>query len=149
MKKKLKWYSFRLRVWLVIFLLIVMFAVYYGYRLSVGFLLLPMGDGPAGPAVSAEYFEKVWTEERVVLIGIGDSITRGLGASARHTYFNLLVKNDDEQYPDMKGADLGSVLPKLEAENFAQDYTITSEHLERQLPEIEEYPEDVKGIIVI
>jgi len=149
MKKNLKWYSFRLRVGVLAASLIMLAAGYFVYRCCVGFLLLPMGEGPAGPAVSMEHFEEVWTEESVVLIGVGDSITRGLGASARHTYFNLLVKNDDEQYPDMKGRDLGSVLPKLEAENFAQDYTVTAEHLESQLSKIETYPEEVKGIIVI
>ena len=149
MKKKLKWYSFRLRVVVLAASLITLAVGYFAYRCCVAVLLLPMGEGPAGPAVSAEHFEKVWSEERVVLIGVGDSVTRGLGASARHTYFNLLIKNDDEQYPDMKGKSLGNVLPRLEADNRAQDYSVTVEHLERQLPKIEVYPEDVKGVIVI
>ena len=39
------------------------------------FLSRPIGTGPAGPAVPAESFDKVWSERSVMLLGIGDSIT--------------------------------------------------------------------------
>ena len=44
-----------------------------------------------------------------MLVGIGDSITNGLGASKKHNYFALLQDNDDEAYPDMAGRDLTAV----------------------------------------
>ena len=41
---------------------------------------LPQGAGPAGPTVALEAFAKPWTERRVLLLGLGDSVTAGFGA---------------------------------------------------------------------
>ena len=41
---------------------------------------LPEGEGPAGPAVPLEPFERPWTERRVLLLGLGDSVTAGFGS---------------------------------------------------------------------
>jgi lysophospholipase L1-like esterase len=108
-----------------------------------------MGNGPAGPAVSSVPFQKKWSSRKVVFIGLGDSITRGLGTQKKHTYFELLQVNDDIQYPDMKGCDLQGVFSRLEVHNYAQDYTVTREHLENQLPRLPVHRPDVKGIVVI
>src|SRR5689334_19218398 len=53
----------------------------------------PVGSGPAGPAVPAASFAKVWSTRSVVLVGMGDSITAGYGASPGHGYFDRLVRN--------------------------------------------------------
>lgn len=36
----------------------------------------PVGEGPAGPVVAREAFEKPWSERKVVLLGLGDSVYR-------------------------------------------------------------------------
>ena len=68
------------------------------------FLSRPIGSGPAGPEVPAEPFESVWSDRPVVLLGIGDSITAGLGArSPSHSYFNRLIENPADEFSDMRG----------------------------------------------
>src|SRR5437868_4727017 len=53
----------------------------------------PMGSGPAGPAVPREAFERVWTDRPVLLVGFGDSVTAGFGASPGRSYFKCLSQN--------------------------------------------------------
>jgi len=77
----LKWYSFRWRFALVVFLLIAWASIYVGYRLYMAVTPYDMGTGPAGPAVARAPFEEIWSQEKVMLVGIGDSITNGLGAT--------------------------------------------------------------------
>ena len=77
MGKELKWYWFRFRV-LALVVVMLMSVGYLGYRFHLVTRVLPMGDGPAGPAVSRELFDTTWSERKVVLVGIGDSITCGL-----------------------------------------------------------------------
>ncbi len=67
----------RTRLWWMlsigtILLLAVLFYIQF-------FLARPVGSGPAGPTVRRDAFEKVWTTQPVKLVGIGDSITAGLG----------------------------------------------------------------------
>jgi lysophospholipase L1-like esterase len=149
MSKQLKWYSFRWRIILFIFLTIALGFGYIGYRLYNAVRTRPMGTGPTGPAIAAEPFTKIWAEQKTTFIGIGDSITRGLGAGREHTYFELLIKNDNKMYPDMAGRDLSSVFPNLNFHNYAQDYTITQNHVERQLVRLSQYDPNTQGIIVI
>src|SRR5438105_11958829 len=80
---------------------------------------LPAGAGPAGPPVPLEPFEQVWTERKVLLLGAGDSVTAGFGATAGHSYFDRLVNNPDDEFDDMRGRCLKRVLPKLTAQNLA------------------------------
>ncbi|MBE0536241.1 MAG: SGNH/GDSL hydrolase family protein [Phycisphaerae bacterium] len=143
------WLRLRLRVVLAGMAAMLWAGGYVGYRLYMAFCPMPMGAGPAGPAVPEEPFTEVWTEGRVLLVGMGDSITRGLGASKPHQYFALLQANDDAQYPDMAGRDLRRVLPNLEAVNYALDYTTSAQHVARQLPRLAVQPEDVRGIVVL
>ena len=149
MAKRLKWYQLRLRTILLMILLILLVPGYAGYRLYLAMRILPMGTGPAGPPVSKKPFEKIWSSEKIVLIGLGDSITNGLGASKKHHYFALLQNNDNDQYPDMAGCDLNSVIGNLESHNFARDYTTSQQHVERQLPRLDTQPPDVRGIVVV
>ena len=149
MSKKLKWYSFRWRAFLLVLLLISSGVGYFLYRVHLVTRVLPMGSGPAGPAIGRQVFLESWYDGRVVLLGIGDSITRGFGASKKQQFFTLLHNNDDSLYPDMAGLDLSTVLNNLEINNIAQDYTVTQQHIDRQLPRIPVYGSDVKGIVII
>jgi hypothetical protein len=146
---KMRWYSFRWRVLILAMLLIVMVSGYAAWRVHLATRVLPMGTGPAGPAISGEVFKQEWSGHKFVMIGIGDSITRGLGASKRHSHFQLLLQNDDDQYPDMKGCDLSSVLPNLQSKNWARDFTVSQEHIDDQIPLIETYPPNVHGIVIM
>ena len=40
---------------------------------------------------------------KVFVLALGDSITRGYGATRTSNYVSLLIQNDDDLYPDMKG----------------------------------------------
>ncbi len=144
MHTKLKWYSFRWQTGIAA--LIPAFLVWYALA---GRYQHPVGSGPAGPSVNRQAFSHTWSTQKHVLIGIGDSITEGYGATGDHGYFDLLVKNDDTAYPEMKGCDLSTVLPNLEHSNYSVSYTTSQEHLADQVPAIPKYPKIVKGIVVI
>jgi hypothetical protein len=73
-------------------------AIYRHYRLS-----LSVGEGPAGPGVPRDAFTKPWTARKVLLLGAGDSVTAGYGASKGHSYFDRLVANPKDELADMKG----------------------------------------------
>lgn len=64
----------------------------------------PVGAGPSGPPVPPDAFAVPWTERPVLLLGIGDSITRGLGAkSVEHSFFQRLLVNPEDEWEDMRG----------------------------------------------
>ena len=107
------------------------------------------GQGPAGPSVSAAAFAKTWSTNQFVLIGIGDSVTAGYGATSDHSYFELLQSNDDALDPAMKGVDLRHVLPNLTVKNYAVSYTVSAEHLRGQVPLLKPQPPQVHGLVVI
>jgi lysophospholipase L1-like esterase len=139
-RKKRHWYTVR---WQVAVILVVAWYFLIGrYRHSIG-------SGPAGPAVSRVAFQQPWATNRTVLLGIGDSITAGFGASAKHGYFELLLQNDDQGDADMEGRDLRHVLPDLIRLNLSVSGSTSAEHLHDQLPTIRPFPANVQGIVVI
>ena len=142
--RPLRWYSFRWQTGVA--LCVVFFVAWY---FLIGRYKHPVGAGPAGPAVSAGAFQKAWLTNQFILIGIGDSVTAGFGATHKHDYFDLLQQNDDARYPDMVGRDLRHVFPNLIAHNFSVSYTVSEEHLRDQVPLIAMYPPTVRGIVVI
>ncbi|MBB3204787.1 lysophospholipase L1-like esterase [Rhodopirellula rubra] len=114
------------------------------------FLRRPVGEGPAGPSISADAFESVWTDRKIMMLGIGDSVTRGLGADSRsHTYFERLQNNPADEFADMQGKCLAKVLPNLTAENFAVSGSTSIDHLQTLETQIEPYPDDVFGLVVM
>lgn len=149
MRKKPKWYSFRWQTGALLFIPIILVFSYIGWRLYLVTRVLPMGSGPSGPSILKKPFQEIWSEKKIVFVGLGDSITTGYGAPLKHRYFSLLQSNDDVQYPDMTGCDLTHVLPNLEAYNYSENFTITQDHLDRQLPRLSVQPVDVEGIVVI
>jgi hypothetical protein len=88
------------------------FATFSAWFYTQYFLLRPIGTGPAGPTLDKNVFATEWSQSAVSLVGLGDSITAGLGAaSTDHTFFNRLLKNPQDEFPDMQGICLSRVLP--------------------------------------
>lgn len=114
------------------------------------FLVRPIGEGPAGPAVDRAAFAEVWTERPVMMIGIGDSVTAGLGArSLDHSYFHRLIQNPSDEYAEMQGVCLSEVIPNLESQNLAVSGTTSLDHLEILENELAVQTPDVFGLIVM
>lgn len=109
----------------------------------------PVGRGPAGPEVPLEPFTTTWTERPVVLLGLGDSITAGYGASEGKSYFQRLVRNPPDEWDGMKGRSLSRVLPGLETRMVAVSGSTSLDCVERQLPELQPYPPETLGLAVI
>lgn len=97
---------------------------------------LPVGEGPAGPAVDRAPFQKTWSTRRVLLVGLGDSITAGLGARKGYSYFDRIRNNPPEEWPEMKGLCLASVFPNLESTNLAVSGSTSLEHARHQIPRL-------------
>ncbi len=136
----------RLKIWLSVGLLVLIGALAYERY----FLARPVGVGPAGPAVPLEPFRSVWTERSVKLVGIGDSITAGLGAkSTEHSYFARLIRNPSDEYDDMEERSLSLVLPNLTSENFAVSGSRSDAHLTFIEERLEKQGEDVFGLVVM
>jgi lysophospholipase L1-like esterase len=109
----------------------------------------PMGEGPAGPAVPREPFAKTWTTRPVLLVGIGDSVTAGFGASPRHAYFELLVTNAPDETPDLRGLCLAAVLPNLQFTNLALSGSTSLYHAQSALTRLAPQPPNVLGLVVL
>ena len=110
----------------------------------------PMGSGPAGPAVPRASFAQTWTDRPVLLLGIGDSITAGLGAkSPDHSYFRRLIENPADEYADMEGRSLSAVLPELEAINLAISGSTSLEHVRHLAERFPQQSPDVLGLVVM
>ena len=142
--RPLRWYSLR---WQTVLIVAIVFPVVWYFL--IGRFKHPVGIGPAGPRVAGDTFQKPWSTNQFVLVGIGDSVTAGFGATERHGYFELLQQNDDATYPDLRGRDLRHVLPNLLVHNFSESYTVSEQHLKDQVPRIASYPATVHGIVVI
>ncbi|MEM9368368.1 MAG: SGNH/GDSL hydrolase family protein [Planctomycetota bacterium] len=110
----------------------------------------PIGEGPAGPPVPAEPFQTVWTTRQLQVVGLGDSITRGLGANSRsHTFFQRLLDNPDDEYADMRGKCLSVVLPNHDAINLAVSGSTSIDHERVIREELPSYDEEVFGLVVM
>lgn len=108
-----------------------------------------MGDGPAGARVAHEPFASVWTARPVLLLGLGDSVTAGFGASPGKSYFERLVKNPEDEFADLRGISLSAVLPGLESQNRSVSGSISHEHLERQIARLPVYDRKYLGLVVM
>src|SRR5262245_16349983 len=107
--------------------------LYVGLGHLLAWYLLTGGPGhtvraePPKLSPDREAFQRVWSTNRVVLVGLGDSITAGFGATKKHSYFDLLAENNDGIYADLKGCDLRHVFPALETLNLSISYTVSEE----------------------
>lgn len=110
---------------------------------------LSIGTGPTLPLLPRDPWTRTWTEAPVLLVGLGDSITEGFGASASHSYFDRLVSNPPDEFPDLKGICLRSVFPNLKAINLSVSGSTSIEHLKDQIGKLEKQPPEVIGLIVM
>jgi len=138
----------RLVFWGVILLLL-------SAAVNVGFFIFsqyrPMGRGPAGPLVSREPFQNVWSERKVLLLGLGDSVTAGFGVDAPHNYVARLLVNPPDEFPEMQGLCLQAVLPNITMHNISVSGS-TSLHHVTHIEDDTRFPvqaEDVFGIVVM
>ncbi len=109
----------------------------------------PIGQGPAGPAVSRKAFTKSWTTRKVLLLGIGDSVTAGFGVPTAYSYFNRLVQNPADEFVDIQGLCLSTVLPNLRTENMALSGSTSLAHLDIIRERLKKQEADTFGLIVM
>ena len=99
--------------------------------------------------MTREAFASTWSDRKVVLLGLGDSVTQGFGASPGKMYFQRLVKNPPDEFTDMQGICLSKVLPGLEPLNLSISGTTSIECVDYQLPKLKAHDTDTFGIVVI
>jgi lysophospholipase L1-like esterase len=109
----------------------------------------PVGTGPAGPPVPRGPFETVWSTRPVLLVGLGDSVTAGFGASEGHSYFARLAANPPDEFADMEGRCLAKVLPNLQTRNLARSGSTSLDHADLLLPQLETQPAETFGLVVL
>ncbi|WP_417738875.1 SGNH/GDSL hydrolase family protein [Rosistilla oblonga] len=109
----------------------------------------PIGSGPAGPKVAREAFDEPWSSRQFKLLGIGDSVTAGLGAkSPAHSYFQRMLRNPEDEFSGMQGICLSRVLPNIEAENLAVSGSTSPMHWER-VQRLPTHAVETFGIVVM
>jgi lysophospholipase L1-like esterase len=104
--------------------------------------------GPAGPQVPTEPFKQIWSEQKVFLVGIGDSITDGFGASNGFSYFERLVQEPPNDSEDMKGKNLSVVFTNLKAVNLSVSGRVSLDHL-AQIRRIENEDPNAIGVVLM
>lgn len=141
--------SFRPKRW-VLLILVGLTLVLGGCLYIDLFFARPVGEGPAGPTVPRQPFQRTWTERPVLLLGVGDSITAGLGASSRDlTLFNRLVDNPADEFPRMEDICLSEVLPNLDHDNLAVSGTTSLHHIDVIREQLEQQAPDTFGLVVM
>lgn len=114
------------------------------------YLSRPIGSGPAGPAVASGPFTDIWTRRAVHVVGIGDSVTAGLGAkSPAHSYVQRLIQNPSDETTDMLGKSLSVVLPNLTWENLALSGSTSIHHLDLMREKLTPQPASVFGLVLM
>lgn len=109
----------------------------------------PIGSGPAGPPVASGPFADVWRQQPVLLLGVGDSVTAGFGARQTHSYFALLEKNPEDEYPEMEGRCLSVVFPSLSTKNIAVSGSTSLQHVKYLEERLEVQETHVRGLVVM
>lgn len=109
----------------------------------------PVGNSGAGPMVAHDAFSNLWTSRQIMLVGLGDSVTAGFGARRGYPYFDRLIKNPGDEFPEMKGISLTIVFPNLQFANLAISGSTSSEVPLRQLNSLRTNGPNVMGIVVM
>jgi len=132
-----------------LYVLLTGFVFLFGALFYIYFWLArPEGSGSAGPMVPAEPFERVWSERKVLLLGLGDSITAGFGMEAPYGYVARLAQNPEDEFPDMQGKCLTRVLPNLSVLNIAVSGSTSIHHVTHIEEKLPIQPDDVFGLVV-
>ena len=85
----------------------------------------------------------------MMLVGLGDSVTAGFGARKGYSYFDRLVQNPPDEWPDMRGMNLSRVFPNLTHTNLAVSGSTSLEHEARQIPHLPRMDTNTLAIVVI
>lgn len=109
----------------------------------------PIGSGPAGPQPPREAFAKPWTSRKVLLLGLGDSVTAGFGVDGPYSYFARLAANPPDEFDDMRGICLSAVLPNLRTRNMGVSSSTSADHLETITDSLEVQDADTFGLVVM
>jgi lysophospholipase L1-like esterase len=109
----------------------------------------PIGSGSAGPAVARESFSQPWSSRQIMLVGLGDSVTAGFGARKGYSYFDRLVKNPADEFPELNGICLSAIFPKLSFTNLSVSGSTSAEVAARQLTLFPTNDASVLGIVVM
>lgn len=107
-----------------------------------------VGTGPAGPSVELAPFAQVWSRRPVLLLGLGDSVTAGFGASPGKSYVQRLAQNPPDEFPELRGRSLSALFPKLKSLNAAVSGSTSPQHLER-IQRLPVYGRDTLGLVVM
>lgn len=76
----------------------------------------------------------------MLLLGLGDSVTDGLGARKGWSYFDRLITTPADEVVDLGGLSLSAVFPNLRATNLALSGSTSLQHWDREfrrLPTVE------------
>jgi lysophospholipase L1-like esterase len=109
----------------------------------------PVGHGPARPTVKREWFVRPWSDRKVLLVGLGDSVTAGFGVAADHSYVGRMAENPPDEWPEMQGLCLRAVLPNLSVANLAVSGSTSRQHEEMIAGRLQRQPDDVFGLVVL
>jgi len=109
----------------------------------------PEGSGPAGPKIARETYSRPWSDRPVLLVGLGDSVTAGFGARKGYAYFDRLIKNPTDEFPDLKNISLSAVFPYLSATNLAVSGSTSGEVVSRQLSLLPTNDVSMRGVVVM
>jgi hypothetical protein len=116
---------------------------WWGFRVPAG-----MGEGPAGPEVPAAAFETRWMDRPVALVSLGDSVSTGFGAPEGLGFFDLVHRNRDDVYPEMRGRDLSSVMGPIRIVRMARNSTNSSAH-EDAVDRLSDFAPETFGIVCV
>lgn len=120
--------------------------VAWSYRFF--WLILPMGQGPAGPDLSPAEFATPLTQRPVFLLGLGDGLTEGTGLPRHQGHFFLMTQSLMEGHPTSEGVSLRTLFPRLQPYNRAIEGSSSLEHLEQQIDRLPERSTECLGIVV-
>ncbi len=112
-------------------------------------LARPIGEGPAGPVVPREPFRSVWTTRKVLLVGLGDSVTAGFGVRPGYGYFDRLAENPAGEFAQMRGISLKAVLPSLRVQNLARSGSTSIHHVDLLRHDLVRQDAQTLGLVAI
>jgi lysophospholipase L1-like esterase len=85
----------------------------------------------------------------VLLVGLGDSVTAGFGASRGLSYFDRLAKNPPDEFPDIDDCSLSTVLPNLKALNLAVSGSTSLQHVQHIEQRLNVQDQRTFGLVVM
>ena len=130
----------------VVLLVLGLVGIAVGWHL---WLRRPVGTGPVQIEVPREAFATAWTEREVFVVGMGDSITAGFGATPGRSYFDRLIRNPPEEFAELRGIALSMVLPRLRFTNLSISGSTSLQHEKAQLPRLALQTTNTLGLVVM